>query len=109
MHLALERGQIGKMPLRTEPLDEVHGDVLAVDLALEVEDQHLEQRRAAADRRPRADARDAREYFRPESAHACGENPVDRREPALQVHVGRWEPELRAEPEAAHDAPRDRV
>src|SRR5204862_2373306 len=97
------------MPLLAKSRDEVHGDVLAVDVAIEVEDQHFEQRRAAADRRPRADARDARERLRAETAHARGEHAVDGREPALEIHVRSREPELAAEPEPAHDAARDGV
>src|SRR5687768_13344346 len=105
MHLALHGGQIREMPLLTKALDEVHGDVLAVDVAVEVEDQHLEQRVCAADRRARADARDAVERTGPNAGYARGKNAVDRRLQSLQVHVRSREAELAPEPQAAHHAP----
>src|SRR5687768_12190208 len=109
MHLALHGGQIRKMPLLAKTLDEVHGDVLAVDLAVEIEDQHLEQRVCAADGRARADARNTVERTGPDTGYARGENSVDRGLQSLQVHVCRREAELAPEPQAAHHAPRHRV
>src|SRR5690606_15924519 len=97
------------MPLLAQALHEVHGDVLAVDLAVEVEDQHLEERRAAADGRTRADARDAVEQLRAEAADPHGEDAIDRRPPTLQADVRRREAEALAEPEAPNDPSRHAV
>src|SRR5690606_19192532 len=92
-----------------QALHEVHRDVAPVDVAVVVEDIDLEQHAAAADRRPRADARDAVQEIGPEPADARGEDPVDRRLAALQMHVRGRKAELAAQAQAGHDAARDRV
>src|SRR5690349_18665291 len=97
------------MPLLAEPFHEMNRDVAAIDALVEVEDQHLEQRLTAADRRPRADARDAVERRGTEAGYARRENAVDRRLNPLQVDVRGREAELPAEPQAAHDSAGDRV
>ena len=97
------------MSFLAQSLDEVHGDVAIVDVAVEIEDQHFEKRGLTADRRPCSDLRDAVEHASTEPAHARSEDAVDRRVQPLQIHVGRRETELLAEPESAHDAPRYRV
>src|SRR5690606_26424515 len=107
--LRLQRFEPVEMPLLAQALHEVHGDVLAIDLAVEVEDQHLEERRAAADGRTRADARDAVEQLRAEAADPHGEDAIDRRPPTLQADVRRREAEALAEPEAPNDPSRHAV
>src|SRR5688572_4506697 len=97
MHLPLQRREIGKMPFLAEPFYEVHRDVVPVDLAIEVEDQDLEQRPSAADRGPCADTGDAIERHGAEPRHACGKDTVDGRLDPLQVHVGGRKTELAAE------------
>src|SRR5690606_233243 len=93
------------MTLLAQPLDEMNRDALAVDVAVEIEDQHLEEHGPSADRRPRADARDAVEELRAEPADAHGEDAVDRRAAALQVHVRGRESERLPEAAPADDAP----
>src|SRR5690606_15723637 len=107
--LRLERLEPVEMPLLAQPLHEVHRDALAVDFAVEIEDQHLEKRRAAADRRTRADARDAVEQRRTEAADPHREDAVDRRPPTLQADIRRRESEALTESEPADDLPRHAV
>src|SRR5262245_14423861 len=97
------------MPLLAEPFHEVDRYVAAIDVFVEVEDQDLEQRVAAADRRPRADARDSVERRAAEAGHARGEDAVDRCLDPLQMHVRSREAELAAQAQAADDSAGDRV
>src|SRR5438128_2602325 len=97
------------MPLLAEPLHEMDSDIAAVDGLVGGEDQHLEQSRAAADRRARADARNAVERRATQARDARREDAVDRGLAALQMHIRGREAELPAEPQAAHDSARDRV
>src|SRR5690606_34140302 len=107
--LRAQRVEPVEVALLAQAPPEVHRQMRAVDVPVEVEDQHLEERGPAADRRPRADARDAVEQRRAEAADPDGEDAVDRRPAALEADIRRRKSQALAEPEPANDPPRHAV
>ena len=107
--LRLEGVEIGETLFVAQLVHETNGNMLAVDVAVEIEQVHLEQRPRATHGRPDAEVGDAGQRLVAQAADLDGENAGHRQRIVLDADVRGGETELAADLVAVRDLAVDDV